>query len=172
MEGNTETLFLSFIRVSFHPCESFSSPPTLSQQYCVPLSTTLKCGVGSHISLNCPQCRDYETTRLRRFLSKNIPSCGSFCPSSLWQKCLHSRAMRPFPRREDAQKSSAIRDILFRQSPYPELTLLKAYVAFVLKLSDFADILRQLLDVFLSAGADTLKTGLDDSSKYTIPLVF
>ncbi len=54
---------------------------------------------------------------LRRFLSKNIPSCGSFCPSSLLRKCSHSRAMLPFPRREDAQKSSVIWDILFRQSP-------------------------------------------------------
>ncbi len=54
---------------------------------------------------------------LRRFLSKNIPSSGSFCPSSLLRKCLHSGAMLPFPRREDAQKSSIIWDILFRQSP-------------------------------------------------------
>ncbi len=66
---------------------------------------------------------DFFYLKLRRFLSKNIPSCGSFCPSSLLRKCSHNRAMLPFPRREDAQKSSTIRDILFRQSPNQRIYL-------------------------------------------------
>ncbi len=67
--------------------------------------------------------KDTRGVHIRRFLLKNIPSSGSFCPSFLWWNCLHSRVKLPFSRRKDAQKSSVIRDILFRRSPKKRMSL-------------------------------------------------
>jgi hypothetical protein len=62
-----------------------------------------------------------DGAHLRRFLSKNIPACLSFRPSSaLWQP-LHSEAMRLAPRLEDKRESCAIWYVIFRQSPYKGL---------------------------------------------------
>jgi hypothetical protein len=55
---------------------------------------------------------------LRRFLSKNIPSCLSFRPSSVLRQQLHSSTMRLLSRLEADRKSGAIWYVLFRQSPY------------------------------------------------------
>jgi uncharacterized membrane protein YccF (DUF307 family) len=54
---------------------------------------------------------------LRRFLSKNLPSCLSFRPSSVLRQQLHSSTMRLLSRLEADRKSGAIWYVLFRQSP-------------------------------------------------------
>jgi AcrR family transcriptional regulator len=60
---------------------------------------------------------------IRRFLSKNIPSCLSFRPSSVLRQQLHSSTMRLLSRLEADRKSGAIWYVLFRQSPKPRLPL-------------------------------------------------
>jgi hypothetical protein len=78
-------------------------------------------------ALSCTVCclfgialmpRDLQKNQgLRRFLSKNLPSCLSFRPSSVLRQQLHSSTMRLLSRLEADRKSCAIWYVLFRQSP-------------------------------------------------------
>lgn len=51
--------------------------------------------------------RDVMQKQLKRFVSKNIPSCSSSSPSSVSRQGLHSPAMRPLALLEDARESFA-----------------------------------------------------------------
>jgi len=54
-----------------------------------------------------------KSRQLRRFLSKNIPACSSFRPSSrLWRRQLHSPAMRLLSRLEDGRQGKQDRGVV------------------------------------------------------------